>query len=146
MKQAIGLIVNKPNENYLDFLNNFTNYDIYIIIDDNSIDHGNIYCKQYSNLNFFQINNNICASKGYINSSTMGLKKLVSGWDKALYLFNIIHLRNKYNYVWLFEDDVFFYNEKTIEDIDKNYPYYDLLANCDFQEGDLKTWVWSGLQ
>jgi hypothetical protein len=146
MKQAIGLIVNKPNENYLDFLNKFTNYDIYIIIDDNSIDHGNIYCKQYSNLNFFQINNNICTSKGYINSSTMGLKKLVSGWDKALYLFNIFHLRNKYNYVWLFEDDVFFYNEKTIEDIDKKYPYYDLLANCDFQEGDLKTWVWSGLK
>jgi hypothetical protein len=72
----------------------------------------------------------------------MGLKKLVSGWDKALYLFT----RIKYNYVWLFEDDVFFYNEKTIENIDKKYPYYDLLANCDFQEGDLNTWVWSGLK
>ena len=142
MKQAIGLIMNIPNEIYLDFLNKFQYYDIYIIIDDNSVDHGSNYFKKYSNLNFFQINNNICASNGYINSSTMGLKKLVSGWDKALYLFT----RNKYDYVWLFEDDVFFYNEKTIKDIDEKYPSFDILTNCDFQEGDLSTWVWSGLK
>jgi hypothetical protein len=89
------------------------------------------------------VNNNIIVEKGFLNSNTMGIKKLISGWDKAFYLFG---LKISYDYVWLLEDDVFFYDEKTIKDIDEKYPYYDLLTNCDFQEANVNTWVWSGLK
>ena len=38
-KCKIGLICFKPNDIYLDFLNKFSNYEVYIIIDDNSVNY-----------------------------------------------------------------------------------------------------------
>ena len=36
MKNCICLICHKPNFDYFNFLNEFTNYDIVVVIDDNS--------------------------------------------------------------------------------------------------------------
>lgn len=59
---CVCLICYKPNSNWIDFLQKFTKYDIYIIIDDNSIN----YKQQYSNfinINIIQINNEECKKK-----------------------------------------------------------------------------------
>ena len=144
MKHAICLIVNKPNEIYLEFLNKFINYRIIVVIDDNSLYYANKLKDKYINIIFFQLDNNIALKSGYNNSNTIGLHKLVSGWDKALFYFSNYNVN--YDYVWFIEDDVFFYNEKTIIDIDVKYPSYDLLANCDFKEGNYNDWLWSGIK
>jgi hypothetical protein len=146
MKYAIALIVFKPNDIYLSFLNSFIHYDIYIIIDDNSVLYGKQYQDKYKNINFIQIRNIDCKNAGYINSNMVGIKKLISGWDKALYFFTFMN--TNYNNIWFIEDDVFFYNETTLSDIDNTYvdSNYDLLANCDFQEGKYNEWLWSIIQ
>jgi hypothetical protein len=144
MKQAICLIVNKPNEIYLEFLNKFINYHIIVVIDDNSVYYANILKNKYRNIIFFQLDNRFALKTGYNNSNTIGIRKLVSGWDKALFYFSNYNIN--YDFVWLIEDDVFFFSEQTIIDIDVKYPSYDLLANCDFKEGKYSDWLWSGIK
>jgi hypothetical protein len=140
MKHAIALIVFKPNDIYLSFLNTFIHYDIYIIIDDNSVFYGPNYKTKYRNINFIQIPNVHCRNTGYMNTNMIGIKKHISGWDKALYFFTFIN--TNYNHIWFIEDDVFFYSETTLTKIDDIYVNYDILANCDFQEGKYNEWLW----
>ncbi len=80
----IALICLKPDEIYLEFLNKFSNYEVYIIIDDNSVNYTVLYQTKYSNLKFIQISEKVCRQNGFINVNKIGVKKLVSGWDKAL--------------------------------------------------------------
>lgn len=96
-----------------------------MIIDDNKY---NIYEKKnkYKNINFIQIENNICKSKKYFNLTTCTIKKDVTGWDKALYYFTFIN--NNFNNVWFIEDDVYFYNENILKIIDKEYKSSDFLS------------------
>ncbi len=127
---AIVLIVNEPNEIYLDFLTTFVSYDIYVIIDNNTKTYPSINFHKYKNINFIKIDPNQCKRHGFINVNKIGVKKQISGWDKALFFFSII-LTN-YNHIWFIEDDVFFYEEQIIIDLDNKYSNYDLLSNCDF--------------
>jgi hypothetical protein len=139
-KEAICLIVNKPNTIYLDFLNNFVNYEIYLIIDDNTFDHSKKYKNDYKNINLIQITDTYCKVSGFINTNKIGVKKIISGWDKALLYFSVIN--KNHNFVWFIEDDVFFKNEETIMNLDKKYQNYDILSNCDFTEGIYNIWLW----
>ena len=139
-KEAICLIVNKPNTIYLDFLNNFVNYEIYVIIDDNTFDHSKKYKNDYKNINLIQITDTYCKISGFINTNKIGVKKIISGWDKALLYFSVIN--KNHNFVWFIEDDVFLKNEETIMNLDKKYLDYDILSNCDFNEGKYDRWLW----
>lgn len=124
--KAICLISHYPNNVWIDFLKNFELYDIYIIVDDNSINYQEKYShNSYKNIFFIQIYNNEHINNGYCDRDFPNEK--LSGWHKALYFFS--KLNNTYEHVWFFEDDVFFYSEKTINDIDKIYPYSDLLSS-----------------
>ena len=107
-KRAIALIVKEPSEIYLDFLATFVSYDVYIIIDsDKSMLH---FQKKYKMLNIIQFDKKLCVKYGFKNVNYIGIKKLVSGWDKALLFFSII-IPNMYKQVWFIEDDVFFLKE-----------------------------------
>lgn len=137
---AICLITLRPSEMYLNFLNTFLNYDIYIIIDDNE-NNFTQFKKKYTKINFVQLNKNVCIKAGYKNTNFIGVKKLVSGWDKALYFFS--YIQTKYNFIWFMEDDVYFYNENTLLNIDKKYEDHDILCNCSFEQGKLNEWLWN---
>ena len=142
MKQALCLITYKPNEKleYLNFLNNFQMFDIYVIIDDNSVNYG--YLNQmFKNIKFIQMDNNLCFNSGFTNISYITLYKNVTGWDKAIYYF----AKNKleYNNIWFFEDDVYFYSESTILQIDNKYKEEDILCNSSYDEGKLNEWLWN---
>jgi len=91
---CICLICYKPNDIWIDFLSKFTKYDIYIIIDDNSIQHDKL-----SNINIIQINDNECIKNGFVNMN-FTIKKDVTSWEKAIYYFSTINTR--YNNVWFF--------------------------------------------
>ena len=77
MKNAVCLITFNPTEKleYLHFLNSFDNFDIYVIIDDNSINYDNLK-DIFNKISFIQIEDDICLQSGYINISYITLKKL----------------------------------------------------------------------
>ena len=68
-KKAIGLVTYKPNEVFLEFLNFFSHYDVYIIIDDNTSDYNDLK-KKYSNLFFVQIDNNFIIGYSVLDKKT----------------------------------------------------------------------------
>ena len=147
IKNKLALICFKPNDIYLEFLNKFSNYEVYIIIDDNSANYTALYCRKYTNLTFIQIHDKVCKQYGFTNVNKIGVKKLISGWDKALCYFALNFKNSNTNLntkVWFIEDDVFFHNEYTLINIDAKYPDYDLLANSDFKQATNKNdWLWN---
>ena len=140
--KALCLITVKPNKIFLDFLSKFTRFDIYIMIDDNQYNFSEIKL-QYPNINFVQINNEECLRSGFMNTSYITIRKPVIGWDKALYFFACIHC--VYDYVWFMEDDVFFYDENTLHNIDIKYTDHDILCNSSFEQAKLNEWLWNRL-
>ena len=136
---AICLITLNPNHVWCKILNDFNNYKIFIIVDDNNFDLSE-YEICYTNILFIKVDDTKCKNSGYINTNHT-LKKLISGWDKALYYFGTNDL---YDYIWFIEDDVYFYNENTLMNIDKKYIDDDLLSNkySINHNGDKKVWHW----
>lgn len=145
IKNKLALICFKPNDIYLEFLNKFSNYEVYIIIDDNTVNYTALYLTKYTNLTFIQIHYKVCKQYGFTNVNKIGVKKLISGWDKALCYFALnFSNTNSNTKVWFIEDDVFFHNEDTLLNIDAKYPDYDLLANSDFKQASNKNdWLWN---
>lgn len=144
MKNAICLICHKPNIIWFQFLSSFQHYDIYVIIDDNSINWKDKF-SSFLNIHCIQIKEEECISTGFINTCYITLHKKVAGWTKALYAF--CYLFPNYKHIWFFEDDVYFYNENNLFNMDKQYPYSDLLSNK-YEEnvGDKKDWLWNRIK
>ena len=112
-----------------------------MIVDDNT-KKLTIFKNNYKNITFLQINNIFCINYGYTNMN-FTINKLVSGWEKAILYFSIEH--KYFDHIWFIEDDVFFYDEQTIENIDKQYLYDDLLSNSyDTNiDGNSNEWHWN---
>jgi hypothetical protein len=138
---AICLITLQPNKIWCDFLNTFNNYKIFIVIDDIDFDVTD-FKNTYTNIDFITIENQTCQLNGYIDIN-FTLNKLITGWEKALYYFGIKNIN--YDFVWFIEDDVYFYDENTIINIDKQYTKADLLSNrCDINiNGNKNYWHWN---
>lgn len=137
MKKALCLICHKPNSIWIEFLEKFINYDIYIIVDDNSTDYKNKY---KTNVNIIQIPNDVCQKSGFIDMN-FTIKKKISGWEKAIYYF----VNNpQYEHIWFLEDDVFITSEQTLIDIDEKYIHSDLLTNScsENKTGHKNDWNW----
>jgi hypothetical protein len=111
-----------------------------MVIDENDINYQSKY--PASKINFIQIPNSKCEIAGFTNMNFIS-KKLITGWEKAVYFF--ANLATNYTNVWFIEDDVFFYDESTLLEIDKIYPNSDLLSNTftEYKEG---TWNWSHIK
>jgi hypothetical protein len=140
MKKALCLITFNPNSIYLDFLQNFNYYDIFVIIDDLYFNSHHLQ-QTYKSITFIQISNQLCCNYGFKNTSFITLKKQISGWDKALFYFSYIN--QQYDHIWFMEDDVYIYNESTLINIDKKYTYESLLCNSSFKEENLNEWLWN---
>jgi len=150
MKNCVCLICHKPNLIYLDFLNTITEYDIVVIIDDENEkyyeDNKELYDTKYPKLIIAQINYNECVEFGF-QYSNITLNKMVSGWDKALYFYftlynDRISIKNKYKNVWFIEDDVFFYDQTVLTNIDNQYPNSDLLVK-NINKKENNGWIWN---
>lgn len=139
-KQALCLcvIMHKPNPLWLAFLNSFTLYDVYVVIDDNQVNYTNLYSSKYPNIHFIQLANRTCERHGFINVNYL-MKKSVTGWEKALYYFSCIN--KNYHNVWFMEDDVFINSENTLFNLDSQYPNSDLLAKKSTQQKFCSDWA-----
>jgi hypothetical protein len=103
VSNCICLITLRPSVIWCNFLNKFSKYKIYIIVDDNEFKLYE-FKNKYKNIDFIQIEDEKCKSNGYIDTNFI-IKKLISGWDKALYYFGV---ENKnHDFIWFIEDDVF---------------------------------------
>ena len=136
---AICLICREPNKIWCNFLDQFKNYKIYIIVDFNTFDCLD-FIHKYQNINFIQMNNNECYEKGFVNLNFLVMKKPVTGWDKALYYF--AYINTQFENVWFIEDDVFFYNENTILNIDNKYKKSDLITKKYERYDNTNHWHW----
>jgi len=138
--KAISIISKDLKMEWIVFLQNFQNYDLFMIIDDNTMDYQAMYQEKYKNIHFIQIKPEDCQKKNYKNVNKIGVHKEISGWDKALYYF--AHVNPKYEHVWFIEDDVFFHNEQTLVNIDKANENTDIICNSNFEKAKLNEWIW----
>jgi len=144
MKNAVCLVTKEPSSIWIDFLASFTTYDIYIMIDNIGFDTS-LYEVKYKNIQFVKIEDQSCKNAGYIHSSYMPTSSLhfneIIAWDRALYFFTNVCV-NKYDQVWFFEDDCFFYGQDTILQIDQKYPDADILCRDKNPEPKEGEWGW----
>ncbi len=125
-KIALCILTRYFNQYWIDFLNQFSSHDVYLVIDDNETK----YPYKIGNVNIVQISDEECLKSNYYKSSSWSNLKDIVSWDRALYYFNRIN--PKYEHIWFMEDDVFFASEKVIEEINRKYSTSDLL--CAFNE------------
>jgi hypothetical protein len=137
---VLCLITFRPNSIWLDFLKNFINYQVFVIVDDNEYDLS-LFQNTYTNITFIKISEDQCKLHGYIDTNFM-IGKLISGWDKALYYFTCEN--TNFDFIWFFEDDVFFYNEETILKMDCKYRNEDLISSTYYEnpDGNRDDWNW----
>ena len=126
MNLAVVLITRLPTDTWANFLNSIDKYDVYIMIDDNSVNYADTFGLKYPKINFIQIVNQECSDNGFIGSSTATKLPPVMAWDKALYYFSQIN--SSYDHIWCFEDDVFIFSEATLLRIDEKYEKCHLLT------------------
>ena len=120
---AIFVFCKELNKHVCQFYNSIKNYDVYICIDfkdENYIEDKT----EYKNLNFIQ-NEDI---HDLIKNRYFGAYHdfFPFAADKAFkYIFES---KPKYKFFWFIEDDVFFYKESVLLNIDKKYKNEDLLT------------------
>jgi len=139
-KSCVCLLCYKPNDIWIEFLSRFTNYDVYVVIDDNSQDYKRQYSR-FQNIHIVQINDDECKMNGFVNGN-LTIDKEVTAWEKSIYYFSSI--QTHYSNFWLFEDDVFFHDEDSLFSIDKQYPKSDLLSNVYFENNS--DWHWNRIE
>jgi hypothetical protein len=99
-----------------------TNYEIFIVIDDNNYDIPN-----YDGfIKIIKIDNKLCEEQGY-KSTVLGFNNRACSRDKALYYFNNIY--ENYDSIFFLEEDVFVPDIFTIKNINDKYITGDLLVS-----------------
>ena len=141
IKIGVVFLINKPNDNTIDFaleIKEKSNFDVFVIIDDTK----KYYGKSFKGINVFQMPDESCGvykNCAYIENATQ-LKKNPSAWDKFLLHFceNV-----SYDFVWVFEDDVFIPSVETIINLHNKYLEFDLVTpNNFFKNDNIMDWHW----
>ena len=136
---AIVFLTVKPIKKVFDFITLLKrdNYDIFVCIDDNThkIPKYDTEC-----IKLIKYRDGVAEKCGFKNSVTYAPDRACSR-DKALYYF-CIEEPEKYDYIWMIEEDVFIPDVNTIYNIDVKYPESDLLcrSNKINRSGEIKTW------
>ena len=134
-KDCICILSVKPQEIWINFLKQMyikyhNKYDIFIIVDDNSIKYNST-----PEVKIIQIDDNIVKLSSFVNSCKTMIKKTPITWDKSLYYFC---KNNNYENYWFIEEDVFipsidtinnFYKNHNLNNVDvivKNYEYFNI--------------------
>jgi len=135
---AICLVTVTPTNEWCDYLNRFTRYKIYIVVDDNNFDY-TLYKRMYPNLFFIKFQHDSYKANGYKNTQFDN-----SSWDKALYYFAVENKTHKY--VWFIDSSLKKYSEEDINTVDLNQDYngVDLFYNRYIENRNCNKdyWLW----
>jgi|688.fasta_scaffold173799_1 hypothetical protein len=140
-KKAIVFLCKTPHKNTIDFavtLGEQQDFDIYIVVDDMTP------LETVENVRFIQISDIECITTGYFNSnindSATHIKKNPIAWDK--FCLHFCEKDKSYDYVWVFEDDVFIPSADTIRNLHEGYSKYDLVVPNNECKEDLTVLDW----
>lgn len=129
-----------PNTIWLDFLNESTEYDNFVVMDSGDISG---LGDKYSNVNFVWIPDEICLQNNYKNSDYV-FKPIVAT-DRAYYYFGRVN--KKYDHVWFIEDDVWFKSMDDLKRLDQKYATADLIVPGEADHKSLDKWPhWHQIQ
>jgi len=136
---AICLVTITPTNEWCDYLNRFTNYKIYIVVDDNNFDY-TLYKTMFSNLFFIKFQHESYKVNGYTNTQFDN-----TAWDKALYYFAVENTKHKH--VWFIDSKLNKCEEQKIIYYDQIYKEknVDLLYNRfnENRNGYKGYWLWN---
>jgi hypothetical protein len=143
MKVAVAFLTVNPQENTIKFAQQVgyrLGYDVFIVVDDNTC------ALDVEDLHIIQINDN--STKQYINSNinsdSTHIKKNPIAMDKFLFAFCENYL--EYDFVWVFEDDVFIQSIDSIKHLHDNYGHFDLVVPNHFIKKDkIPDWHWRSI-
>jgi hypothetical protein len=146
MRTAVVFLTNKPHNSTIEFaieVKRQTNFDTFLVIDDNTQYHG----KSFKEVGLIQIPDKMCVeykNAVYIENETQ-LKKNPIAWDKFLYSFCALD-NTTYDFVMVFEDDVFIPNVQVILDFYEKYKKFDLITPNNFEKQDnIPDWHWGNV-
>ena len=142
MRSAVAFLCKTPHENLVSFAKSVSEvlpFDVFLVIDDNEKTY------KFDGIKCFQVKDNECAP--YINASSYkgitSLEKNPNAWDKMFYHFL---KKVEYEFVWVFEEDVFIPSELTLLKLHERYSGFDLVTPNNFKKTDtIKDWHWSYL-
>ena len=133
MKQAVCLIAKIPSRVWLEFLNSFKQYDVYVCTMVAHTECANLYSEIYPKVHFVQVDNAACAHSGYKNFSQIKdtCSDVITEIDKAYFYF--VFYNKSYDRVWMISDEAFFYNEDVLTRIDSRYPTTNYLTGYHYE-------------
>ena len=138
MKTAIVFLTTTPQGNTLQFRNEVSKHFDSFIVADTTKELG-------LSSRLIHISDKICIDNGYFGCNISGnethIKKQVISLDKFLFIF--CEKLTEYDFVWVFEDDVFIPSVDTIINLHNSYSQYDLVTPNNFLKQDtLPDWHW----
>lgn len=147
MKTAVVFLTNRPTKETLEFADEVfdkSKFDSFVIVDDND------YVLPYisNKHNAYSVDDEECKESGYVGCNIekghTHIEKDVIAWDKFLFVF--CEILTAYDFVWVFEDDVFIPFVNTIAKLHDNYSKYDLVTPNNFAKTDnVMDWHWASI-
>ena len=135
---ALCLVTITPTNEWCEYLNHFTNYKIYIMVDDNNFDY-TLYKTMFPKLFFIKFMHDSYRVNGYTNTQFDN-----TAWDKAFYYFAVENTVHKY--VWFIDSKLNRCTEQYLLTCDQTYEQrnVDLLySGCNENRNGYKGyWLW----
>jgi hypothetical protein len=145
MKKAIAFLTRYPELETLAFAEQLafeTDFDVYIFSDELYAER-EVYVIR-DNFKVVSYSDNICIKSGYTDSNisdSTHIKKNPISWDKMIYHF--CEEAVEYDFIWVFEDDVFIPSVHTILRLHDRYKTFDLITPNNFEKKNtLLDWHW----
>ena len=144
---VLSLVCREPNDIWIDFLNTFHSYKVFIVINNNDYVIPEKYLLE-NKITFVKIDDETCYNSGFNHANrcaSLSYFPEITAWDKALYYFS--HINSHYDNIWFIEDDCFFIHENTIKNIDNKYINQDLLTKNNYinYEESPTGWHWESV-
>jgi hypothetical protein len=141
MRHAVVFLCKDLSEGLVKFANEIktsTWLDVWIVADNKQ----NVY--EDSLFSVFHCSDEECIESGYRGCNITGnethIKKSVIAWDKFLYKFCN---DNRYDFYWVFEDDVFIPSVEVLKNLDQKYSKNDLVVPNNFHKSyQANDWHW----
>jgi len=143
MKSAVVFLTTIPQSGTIRFaqkIKTLLGHDVFIVIDQNKYDPNTSL-----DITYVKVKEEFCEQMGYINSNigdnVTHIRKNPIAMDKFLLFFCENTL--PYDFVWVFEEDVFIPSLDVFERLDKKYSNYDLVTPNNFRKNDNSMdWHW----
>jgi hypothetical protein len=139
-KTAVVFLTKAPQQGTIDFAKKIaldTKFQVFIVIDDwDEFDEA-------EGITQIQIPDEMCLRSGYHSTMTKDsvLNKNPISWDK--FLLHFCKIDTSFDFIWVFEDDVFVPSVDTIVNLHNKYGGYDLVTPNNFKrEGEAMDWHW----